>query len=243
MTAPHILVMTPCYGGKVSAHYTASLIDLALACEERTIPLSWDLRDGGSDIAVARAGCVADFLDDPKPTHLLFIDADIGFATEQVFRLLGFDVEFAAAAYPIKMLDWELIRRAVIAGEPSIAGAFRYALGWNGIEEIVARDGFTRIPYVGIGFTLLRRSALAALSAADPPSSRPHPGLLDCMIDPDTGQYLSECFALCRRWAALGGEIWLDVESRLTHVGPLAFRGDLMAQLEPEPLNSPMQRK
>jgi hypothetical protein len=30
------------------------------------------------------------------------------------------------------------------------------------------------------------------------------------MIDPDTGEYLSEDYAFCRRWLALGGEIWPD---------------------------------
>ena len=35
-----------------------------------------------------------------------------------------------------------------------------------------------------------------------------------CMIDPDSGEYLSEDFAFCRRWTDLGGEIWLDVESK-----------------------------
>jgi len=34
--------------------------------------------------------------------------------------------------------------------------------------------------------------------------------IFECMIDPDTGEYLSEDYAFCRRWLALGGEIWLD---------------------------------
>jgi len=50
------------------------------------------------------------------------------------------------------------------------------------------------------------------------------------MIDPATGTYLSEDFAFCKRWTDIGGEIWADLESRLDHVGPSVFRGDVATQ-------------
>jgi hypothetical protein len=53
--------------------------------------------------------------------------------------------------------------------------------------------------------------------------------LFDCMIDPETGVYLSEDYAFCRRWRAIGGEIWLDLESKLTHTGSYSFRGNAAA--------------
>ena len=46
------------------------------------------------------------------------------------------------------------------------------------------------------------------------------------MIDPANGAYVSEDYAFCRRWRNLGGEIWLDLDSRLTHTGPQNFAGD-----------------
>jgi hypothetical protein len=50
------------------------------------------------------------------------------------------------------------------------------------------------------------------------------------MIDPATGTYLSEDFAFCKRWTDIGGEIWADLESRLDHVGPSVFHGDVATQ-------------
>jgi len=52
------------------------------------------------------------------------------------------------------------------------------------------------------------------------------------MIDPATGTYLSEDFSFCKRWTDMGGEIWADLESRLTHVGTMSFRGDIATQFK-----------
>jgi hypothetical protein len=52
------------------------------------------------------------------------------------------------------------------------------------------------------------------------------------MIDPDTGDYLSEDYTFCRRWRALGGEVWLDTRSKLMHIGPREFAGDAGARFQ-----------
>jgi hypothetical protein len=46
----------------------------------------------------------------------------------------------------------------------------------------------------------------------------------------ETGKYLSEDFAFCKRWTDLGGEIWIDRDSKLTHLGPIPFVGDFATQ-------------
>ncbi len=104
--------------------------------------------------------------------------------------------------------------------------------------RIAARDGFAKVRYAGTGFLMIRRSVLTALCAAhpelryrrtssttDPLGNSPHRfALFDCMIDQASGVYLSEDYAFCRRWTDLGGEIWVDVASKLNHVGPDHFR-------------------
>ena len=67
--------------------------------------------------------------------------------------------------------------------------------------------------------------ALHAFPRPSQPSDNLY-ALFDCMIDPETGVYLSEDYAFCRRWRAKGGEIWLDLKSRLTHSGSYNFRGN-----------------
>ena len=40
---------------------------------------------------------------------------------------------------------------------------------------------------------------------------------------------LSEDWTFCRRWQALGGDIWADSRVLLNHIGHYEFKGDLAA--------------
>ncbi|HEX3939395.1 MAG TPA: hypothetical protein VHX43_17975 [Xanthobacteraceae bacterium] len=51
------------------------------------------------------------------------------------------------------------------------------------------------------------------------------------MVDPETRRYLSEDYGFCRLWEALGGEIYVDANSNLSHSGERLYRGDFGAAL------------
>jgi hypothetical protein len=247
---PYLMVATPCYGGQVTTAYTTSLLKLQLSCHAQGIEFSSFLISGDALITRARANCAARFLDVPAATHLLFVDADIGFEPTEVFRLMRFGAQMSAGAYPIKHLDPNKMRRAILEKRPNPAAAgLTYVLGLEDPKNVVIRDRFAKVRYVGNGFLMIRREALVRMceahpelkfkginAFADPLGDSPHRfALFDCMIDPQTGAYLSEDYAFCRRWTNLGGEIWLDLDSKLTHVGPMHFVGDLSTQFDLKP--------
>ena len=200
-------------------------------------------KDGDALITRARASLVAQFLDDPDATHLLFIDADIGFEPEQVIRLIECGADVCAAVYPIKRIDWDRVKTVIEQARPNPAAAtLKYVFEVDDPDAVIARAGFLRVRYAGTGFLMIRRHALERMCAHYPQLryARDHSmdaamasdnrfALFDCMID-ENGTYLSEDFAFCRRWTDIGGEIWADLKSRLDHVGPMVFSGDLSSQ-------------
>ncbi|WJR76235.1 hypothetical protein [Bradyrhizobium sp. NP1] len=248
----HLVVATPCFGGQVSSIYASSIFRLQRALHGMSnVDLKVHLRDGDALITRARANLVTLFLDDPAATHLLFVDADIGFAPEQVFRLIESGADVVAGAYPIKRVNWDKARRAMQAGRPNVpAASLDYVLEIENPDHVMVVRGFTRVRYAGTGFLMIRRHVLERMCA--------HPGyaplqffrehshdalagspnrfaLFECMIDPSSGTYLSEDFAFCKRWTDIGGEIWADLESRLDHVGPSVFHGDIASQFAAAP--------
>jgi hypothetical protein len=238
----NLVVATPCFGGQVTGHYAVSLCKLGIALRAHPrIELNIAMVHGDALITRARANLVTRFLDTPTATHLLFIDADIGFEPEQVLRLLACDADMAAAVYPIKRLDWDRMRQAFQAGaaRPETAG-LHYVVELADPNHIEWKGDFVRVKYAGTGFLMIRRRALEQMCAhystlryrTDHRYDRSLEGssnryaLFESMIDPETGTYLSEDYAFCKRWTDLGGEIWADARSRLTHVGSLDFSGD-----------------
>lgn len=56
--------------------------------------------------------------------------------------------------------------------------------------------------------------------------------LFDTSLDRDQGIYLPEDYTFCKRWRAMGGEIWVCIRSKFTHVGTFEYHGDYAALLE-----------
>jgi hypothetical protein len=240
-----LVIATPCFGGQVASIYASSIFALQSALRAKSnVSLKVHLRDGDALITRARANLVTLFLDDPGATHLLFVDADIGFTPAQVFRLIESGCDVVAGVYPIKRVNWDKARWAAAAGRPNLpAASLDYVLEVDDPSRIVVVEGFTRMRYAGTGFLMIRRHVLERMCAhyASLKFAREHShdelagspnrfALFECMIDPATGTYLSEDFAFCKRWTDIGGEIWADLESRLDHVGPSVFHGDVATQ-------------
>lgn len=247
----HLVVATPCFGGQVSSIYASSLFALQSAVRGKSnLDLKVHLRDGDALITRARANLVALFLDDPAATHLLFVDADIGFAPEQVFRLIECGADVVAGIYPIKRVNWEKARRVVDANRPNLpAASLDYVLEIDDPDHVVVVNGFARVRYAGTGFLMIRRHVLEKMCehyaslqffrehSHDVLSGSQHRfALFECLIDPATGTYLSEDFAFCKRWTDVGGEIWADLDSRLDHIGPSVFHGDIASQFKQAPV-------
>lgn len=237
--ARRLYIGTPCYGGLVTQRYMQSMCALLM----QRVPglhVSLQLLAYESLVTRGRNTILGAFLDQPEETHLMFVDADIGFTVEQVLRMLDFDQDVVAGMYPLKRLDYDnaAFQRAA-EGEPLQTAQLRYVgLPCEGRER-KEKDGFVTGVYAGAGFLMMKREALEAMAEYYPethyrgahntahPNSSPNLyALFDCMIDRKSGDYLSEDYAFCQRWRAMGGTVWLDTRSRLTHVGPHDFIGD-----------------
>jgi hypothetical protein len=159
----HLVVATPCFGGQVSSIYVGSLFRLQQALHAKSnVDLKVQLRDGDALITRARANLVTLFLDDPAATHLLFVDADIGFTPEQVFRLIESGADVVAGVYPIKRINWEKARRALESKRPDVLGAsLDYVFEIDDPDRVTVVRGFTRVRYAGTGFLMIRRHVRA----------------------------------------------------------------------------------
>lgn len=247
MQYANILIGTPCYGGMVTHLYMQSILQMVAYGASRNMMFSLGLLAHDSLVPRARNTLMAKFLDTPSLTHLFFIDADIGFEPEAIGRMIDFDQDIVAGMYPLKVIHWPQVaerKDTVQADQLQHAGLNYVGIPCKG-DELEERYGFATGTYAGTGFMLIKRAAAERMAAAYPETKykmqqtypvpkNPSPNLynlFDCIVDPETGTYLSEDFTFCHRWRKTGGKIWLDRQTKLTHIGSYQYEGDPVTAL------------
>ncbi len=237
---PHVFLATPCYGGVVAQGYMQSVIGIMRRAGADGYDVTLALLGQDALITRSRNTLLAHFMASEAATHILFIDSDISFDPALVQRLIASEKDVVAACYPLKTHYWDSSAEdRMRSGEPASTAGLRY-VGELCEGSLAERDGdLATAAYVGTGFMLISRRAILRMIEAYPETRYKaihaysdvrtagyalH-ALFDCMIDPVSQTYLSEDFTFCHRWRALGGQIWLDTRSSLTHTGPTDFIG------------------
>jgi len=245
----HVHYCTPCYGGQVTEPFFRSWSKTHMTYTKYKIPYSVTTSANESLISRARCHMVAYFMANPKATHLMFIDADINFDCVDIMHMLQHDKDIIVGAYPKKDLDWATMEDALNDGPlnpgelKEIGSNYAMNMAWVDKEEggrrLDVQNGLIKLKDAATGFMLIKREVIMKMIDAypdlyfnndlnlDPEFAKWTYLFFDCMHEKETKRYLSEDYAFCRRWQALGGEVWLDPLIKLDHVGHFTFEGNV----------------
>ena len=211
-TKVHIAM--PCYGGMLTESTFMSFIKWANTARQLNIDWTLETMVNESLISRARNTLSAKFLHMDDATHLMFIDADIGWEPWHLLVLLNRDVDVIGGLYPMKTMPIKWVVN-----------------GFDGAEE--GPDGFQEVSKAGTGFLLIKKGVFEKLNS--------HPAVKqyknDIGLDPIYDQYLktyfdtavrqnryySEDWTFCENWRDLGGKIYMDKRILLRHSGSYVF--------------------
>jgi hypothetical protein len=215
-----ILVGTPMYGGQCFERYLLGVFDLQQECARRGIPLSLHTVRNESLIPRGRNRVLHDFLASDA-SHLIFIDADIGFTGRDVLRLVAH-----SQANPGTLLGGTYAKKNRDRYDPAFVPLQT--------GTVVTDAELVEIMCLAGGFMLISRDVAMKMAGAyhdmwyrDGATGDVHIlDLFGCYTDPETRQYWSEDYAWCMRWRQIGGRVLLDPNILLTHNGTTTFEGD-----------------
>lgn len=220
----NVFFATPCYGGQVTDQFFLSMFRMSQTFMQHGINFRITTLRNESLVTRARNIMVAMFLESDC-SHLMFIDADIEFESESVLRALAYDKPIMAAAYPKKALP--------------IQYAINFKFRDQATKQVRVENGAVEVLDASTGFFLIKREVIEKMIQAypelhyrndsniDEKFNKHCYSFFDTLHDPDDNRYLSEDYTFCRRWQKIGGEIWLDPNTKLNHIGAYTFEGDV----------------
>jgi len=109
MTKANLLVATPMYGGVCNGAYTVGMIQLAPVMSMNAMAYRYAYMTNESLITRGRNSLADDFLD-TDCTHLMFIDADIGFNPADIPTMVNADKDIICGIYPKKEINWMRVK-------------------------------------------------------------------------------------------------------------------------------------
>jgi hypothetical protein len=259
-----VFIATPMFGGQCNYMYMISLINLLTKLSQAGIPAMFEVAANESLITKARNILVEGFLRS-QATHMLFIDADLGFDADDVVRMIQADKDLIGGQYAKKKMNWDAVKH-VVATRPEIPP--------HAINAVIAESTFkpvgdsltfninepVEVESIATGMMLINRRVFSEMAerlpdlkiisggseTMDPKTmtrvadgAREAHAYFDVSIDPTTRAYTSEDFTFCKRWREIGGQVFLAPWTKTVHVGTYEYVCDLMATaqwMQPQPV-------
>jgi len=218
ITNSFVGICTPCYGGAVHEKHYVSVVSFVIASMKNNMNFTLETMANESLVTRARNNLVAKCMSNKQITHILFIDADVGFDVESIYKLIAHDKDIVGGIYPKKTFEPDYV--------------------FNPSPNAKREGNLVEVDDIGTGFMLIKRSVIETMMSKYPdlkyksdinysPEAEPFMyALFDTSISKETGTYLSEDYTFCERWRNLGGKIYADTSIELTHTGYYPFKGD-----------------
>jgi hypothetical protein len=206
-----------------------SILKLLNAAKNNNLNISFYPIFFESLVSRARNAAVAHFLEDKENTHILFIDSDIIFEPEDVFKLIKANKEVVAGIYPKKYIVWDRLKKYPESERVDfpIGGQIK-----------MTEDNFLEMDYLPTGFLLISRTAINKIIKQYPELKYRNDidGYMSAgdnfydlfKVGIRNGIYESEDWGFCSLWKSVGGKVLIHPEINVKHLGWHEYEGNLL---------------
>jgi hypothetical protein len=218
-----------CYNHTCNTEYMMSILKLLNAAKNSNLNISFYPIFFESLVSRARNAAVAHFLEDKENTHILFIDSDIIFEPEDVFKLIKANKEVVAGIYPKKYIVWDRLKKYPESERVDfpIGGQIK-----------MTEDNFLEMDYLPTGFLLISRTAINKIIKQYPELKYRNDidGYMSAgdnfydlfKVGIRNGIYESEDWGFCSLWKSVGGKVLIHPEINVKHLGWHEYEGNLL---------------
>lgn len=222
-----VLIGTPCYDGKIEVWHANSLVNAIRIAEARGIFLHPVWLSYDALIQRARNDLLAMVIDGGYD-DIIFIDSDVEFNPEWIFKLLDCEEDIVGGTYPKKGDQESYPVKGLVTD-----GAMNLIPDERGLLEV---EG------LGTGFVRLSRKAVQAVWDASAPYMNKEKNTVSRMmsqVEIVDGDLVSEDMLLFRKLRNLGFRVWVDVDMTCNHIGNKKYMGNFKEYIKRVSLHTP----
>lgn len=240
-----LYLASPLYGGMCHAVYKNS--QLALMHYLAAHGFVAHFVDETNDALIPRGrNKLANAALETEMTHLVFWDGDTGITAQGIIEMVTADKPVIAAPVSVKTTNWQAVRQ-ILYEHPEVTDAELEGasgrINFNRKAEGLDVDGIDlsqpmRVLDQGTGVMVIQREVLEEMIRRFPdewyyenwsePRGKKLYDFFPNGIDKKYRQYLPEDYGFCRRWASIGGEVYLAPWIKTLHAGTKVYSGNLV---------------
>ena len=211
----HVMIAIPAYTGVVHMGTMRSLINDTLELVKRGDRFTL-VDDIGNALIADSRGIIATRFWESDCDDLIFVDSDVTWQAGALLKLVDAPVDLVAGVYPARR-------------DPIF-----YPLHYLEKEELWAdpETMLLEVKSVATGFMKISRNCIAKMIEAYP-EKHYYTAERDQQFYPlfdhvfEDGYKWGEDYSFCIRWRNIGGQVWIDPEIAMGHVGYKIFQGHL----------------
>jgi hypothetical protein len=214
-----VMIGIPSYDFKVTTKWAISFAHFCVEAQKHGVQIQVANISGCSVVSRARNLIAYDFLESDC-TDLMFIDSDINFDANDIFRLMAWNSE---------------PKKGIVAGIPVArkkGKVYISTLDIDADQNVQMNNmGLVRAKRVATAFMIIRRDVFTTLRDAHPEwqyiddriQEKPSYSFFDFKSTPEG--YVGEDYVFCDRAREHGYEVWIDPTIKLGHMGVHEFEG------------------
>jgi hypothetical protein len=190
LNKPVVTILTPCYGSLCYVNFVHCLLSTMEVFRKFNIEVNIEFCRNDSLVSRARNNLVARAMNNPRMTHIMFIDSDISWDPIDIIKLLISNKQLVGGIYPLKNYNW---KKLVDDKNPSaniiqswISGKnnsqlkdlidnehlvqyklLNYNVNYVG-NNINIENNIAKVKHIATGFMMIKRDVIEKMSKAFP---------------------------------------------------------------------------
>jgi hypothetical protein len=194
LNKPVVTILTPCYGSVCFVNFVHCLLNTLEVFRKFGIEVNIEFCRNDSLVSRARNNLIARAMNNPRMTHIMFIDNDISWDPIDIVKLLISNKQLIGGIYPLKNYNWKKLlvdEKQPNNKNPNVVQSWIQGKNTSQLKEMIddehliqykllnynvnyvssninIENNIAKVKHIATGFMMIKRDVIEKMSKAFP---------------------------------------------------------------------------